>query len=139
MTKGVVEAVEKIAESLSHISQNAASDQDHSDLLLQNCCEAIVIIDADRSLDAADPEKLNPEIISTKIKETTEKVIKFIENLNQAYLALLEEDNDKAYSCKKQCLEILDSFEVTKVEKMEYKELLMHLVHAFLPVEVRKT
>lgn len=139
-------AVEKIAESLSHISQNAASDQDHSDLLLQNCCEAIVIIDADRSLliqntetDAENPENLNSEIISTKIKETTEKVIKFIGNLNQAYLALLEEDNDKAYSCKKQCLELLDSFEVTKVEKLEYKELLMHLVHAFLPVEVRKS
>merc|ERR1712048_1351621 len=67
-------AVEKIAESLSHISQNAASDQDHSDLLLQNCCEAIVIIDADRSLsqntntdtdiDAENSENLNPEIVS---------------------------------------------------------------------------
>lgn len=133
------EAVEKISSTLSVNSQRASLDLEHSNLLLKNCCETLVIISEQNE----HKQTRNDETEMNRPRSSRRKdIANFAENLNNAHNSLLDNKIAEAFHYKNACLQFLHDFETTtSTDKNEtatsedYRILLINLVNAFLPVE----
>jgi len=107
------EIVDKVAETLTQISQLSYQNQDYSGHLFIECCESVAILHSPNS-------------------SVHENITGFASNFHQAYLSILSKQYPKALGHKLTCLEFIKALNLEKRKR----RLIDETVHAFLPMSL---